>query len=161
MSEARPQSSVSQTNLAMLKAAYRQWTSGKDASVEDILDHFDDEVEMVSALREGIHDIAGSRKGKEAAAAYFEALFRDWEMISYDDQAYFLEEGGDDVVVQCDCEWRHRASGNSVKTRKLDRWTVRDGRIIRFEEMLDTLGFALAVGAVKPCDTHAGTSPGG
>ena len=43
---------------------------------------------------------------------------------------------------------RNKATGRVVDTPKVDIHTFRDGKVVRFQEAYDTLGFARALGAV-------------
>jgi hypothetical protein len=134
-------------NLEALKHVYSNWSGTRGGSAEEILALFDDDVEMVSALHGDIPDpVAGVHLGRAGAEAYFEGLGRDWEMMNWEVEHYV--DGGDVIAVISRCAWRNRASGNIVDTPKIDVLTFRDGRVVRFQEAYDTLGFARALGVV-------------
>ncbi|MGQ0661959.1 hypothetical protein [Sphingosinicella sp.] len=47
------------------------------------------------------------------------------------------------------CAWRNKANGNVIDTPKVDVHTFNAaGKVVRFQEVYDTLGFARALGAV-------------
>jgi uncharacterized protein len=73
---------------------------------------------------------------------------RDWEMISYDVDRFIVGEGGDEIVMVGRCGWRNKATGKVADIPKVDIHTFRDGKVVRFQEVYDTLGFARALGAV-------------
>ena len=136
-------------NLATLEGAYARWGETRGGNVAEILDMFDEEVEMHSALSSDVPDaVAGVHLRREQAAEYFEGLLRDWEMLSYDVDRFIVDEKGDDIVMVGRCAWRNRATGNVVDTPKVDIHTFRNGKVVRFQEVYDTLGFARALGAV-------------
>jgi ketosteroid isomerase-like protein len=142
------------SNLAVLKGAYERWNSTKGGNVDEILDMFDDEIEMHSALSEDVpHAVSGVHLHREEAAAYFEGLLRDWEMLSYDVDRFIVGEGGDEIVMVGRCAWRNKANGNVVNMPKVDIHTFRNGKVVRFQESYDTLGFARALGVVAMADT--------
>jgi uncharacterized protein len=136
-------------NLAILEAAYARWGQTRGGNVAEILDMFDEEVEMHSALSPDVPDaVAGVHLRRDQAAEYFEGLLRDWEMLSYDVDRFIVGEDGYEIVMVGRCAWRNRATGKVVDTPKVDIHTFRNGKVVRFQEVYDTLGFARALGAV-------------
>jgi ketosteroid isomerase-like protein len=61
-------------------------------------------------------------------------------MIDFPQQKIVAD--GDTIVWIGRCSWRHRATGQEIDTPKVDIWTFRDGKAVRFLEMFDSLGFA-------------------
>ena len=53
---------------------------------------------------------------------------------------------GDTVVWIGRCSWRNRHDGKTVDSPKVDIWTFRNGKAVRFFEMFDSLAFARATG---------------
>ena len=134
-------------HLPVLEQAYRNWNETKGGSFEEILDLFDDEVEMRSVLSPDIpHEISGTHRTKAEAINYFAGLARDWEMLAYDVDRFIAD--GDDIVMVGRCAWRNRATGKVVDTPKVDIWHFENGKITRFLEMFDSLGFVRALGAI-------------
>src|SRR5687768_5271867 len=108
---------------------------------------FDDEIEMHSPLPDDVPDpIAGTKRRRDQAEQYFAGLLRDWEMVSFEVER--LIDGGDDIVMVGRCAWRNKATGRVVESPKVDIHSFRDGKVVRFQEVFDTLGFARALGAV-------------
>ena len=140
---------AAQSNLATLRNVYRNWHESKGGSVGEILDLFDEEVEMHSALSGDVPaSVSGAHITRAQARDYFEGLLRDWEMIYYQVDRYIVEENGDEIVMVGRCSFRNKATGGVLDTPKIDICTFRDGKIIRFQESYDTLGFARAMGHV-------------
>jgi ketosteroid isomerase-like protein len=134
-------------HLPVLEQAYRNWSETKGGSFEEILDLFDDEVEMRSVLSPDIpHEISGTHRTKAEAVNYFAGLARDWEMLAYDVDRFIAD--GDDIVMVGRCAWRNRATGKVVDTPKVDIWHFENGKITQFLEMFDSLGFVQALGEV-------------
>ena len=139
-----------EANLAALEAAYARWSDTKGGNVDEIIGMFDEEIEMHSALSDDVPDaISGVHMRHEEAAQYFEGLLRDWEMVKYEVDRFIVDAGGDDIVMVGRCAWRNKATGNVVESPKVDIHTFRDGKVVRFQEVYDTLGFARALGAVR------------
>lgn len=127
--------------------AYRTWRESRGSNVDEVIDMMADEIEMRSVLDPGLpDDLAADRKTREEARQYFEVLSRDWEMIDYPQEKIVAD--GDTVVWIGRCHWRHKASGREINSPKVDIWTFRDGKAVKFMEMFDSLGFASTVGLV-------------
>ena len=133
-------------NAARLEELYARWNETKGACADEVLELFDDQVEMRSVLTlEVPSELAGHKTSRAQAGEYFAALARDWEMIYFDAYQFIADE--DDVVMVGRCAWRHRETGAEVDTPKVDIWHFESGRATRFLEMFDSLAFARAVGA--------------
>ena len=139
--------SIRNLNVARLEQLYARWNETKGGCADEVLELFDDQVEMRSVLSEEMPtELAGYKTSRAQAGEYFAALSRDWEMIFFD--AYQFIADGDDVVMVGRCAWRNRETGAEVDTPKVDIWHFENGRATRFFEMFDSLAFARAVGAV-------------
>jgi uncharacterized protein len=127
--------------------AYRQWRETRGRNADQVIAMMADEIEMRSVLDPGLpDDLAADRRTREEARDYFAVLARDWEMIDYPEDR--IVGDGDTVVWIGRCHWRHRQSGREINSPKVDIWTFRDGKAVRFLEMFDSLGFARTVGLV-------------
>ena len=134
-------------NLAALEHLYRRWSETKGGTADEILELFDEEVEMRSVLSPDVPDeVSGTHFRRAQAAEYFAGLLRDWEMLSWDVERFI--GGGDDIVMVGRCAWRNRATGNVIDTPKVDIFHFENGKVKQFTEMYDSLGFARALGAI-------------
>ncbi len=75
--------------------------------------------------------------GKDEVAQYFQDLGDEWEMKHYTVDEFIAQ--GDRVVMLGSCGWTNRKTGQQVDTPKADFITMKDGRIIDFYEMYDTM----------------------
>jgi ketosteroid isomerase-like protein len=139
-----------EANLATLQGVYERWNSTKGGNVGEILDMFDEEIEMLSALAADVPTpVAGVHLRRAEARGYFEGLLADWDMIHFTVDRFIVGEGGGEIVMVGSCGWRNKASGEVVETPKIDVHTFNDaGKVVRFQESYDTLGLARALGAV-------------
>src|SRR4249919_3759934 len=97
-----------EANLATLEGAYARWHSTKGGNVDELLDMFDDEVEMHSALSADVpHEVSGVHMHRAEAADYFEGLLRDWEMLFYHVDRFIVGEKGDEIVMVGRCGWKN------------------------------------------------------
>jgi ketosteroid isomerase-like protein len=133
--------------LDELADAYRKWRETKGANVDQVLGLMADEIEMRSILEPNVpHELARTHRSREDAKAYFQSLFDDWEMIDFPQEKIVAD--GDTVVWIGRCSWRNRHDGKEIDTPKVDVWTFRNGKAIRFFEMFDSLGFARVTGLI-------------
>jgi len=81
---------------------------------------------------------AGVWVGPEAVAAnVFAVLGRDWEGYRFELES--LINGGDRVVALGRYYGRFRATGKDMQARATHVWTLKDGKIVAFEQFTDTL----------------------
>ena len=127
--------------------AYRTWRESRGSNVDEVIEMMADEIEMRSILDPGLpDDLAADRKTREEARQYFEILTRDWEMIDYPEEKIVAD--GDTVVWIGRCHWRHKPTGREINSPKVDIWTFRNGKAVKFMEMFDSLGFASTTGLI-------------
>jgi ketosteroid isomerase-like protein len=127
--------------------AYRTWRESRGSNVDEVIEMMADEIEMRSVLDPGLpDDLAADRKTRDEARQYFEILTRDWEMIDYPQEKIVADE--DTVVWIGRCHWRHKPTGREINSPKVDIWTFRDGKAVKFMEMFDSLGFASTTGLI-------------
>lgn len=137
------------SNLARLESVYAGWHGTKGGNVDEIIDLFDEEIEMHSALSGDVPSaVSGVHISRAEAREYFEGLLKDWEMIFYHVDRYIVGQEGDEIVMVGRCSFRNKATGNVLDTPKIDVCTFREGKIVRFQESYDTHGFARAMGHV-------------
>jgi ketosteroid isomerase-like protein len=104
---------------------------------------FDDQIEMHSVLEPGVkHELARVQTSREDTKKYFRELLDNWEMIDFPTEKVLAD--GDTVVWIGRCHWRNKKDGKELDTPKIDVWTFRNGKAVRFFEMFDSLGFARA-----------------
>ena len=74
---------------------------------------------------------AGVYRGHDGVRAFWRAYLSAWELIDFEYLGW-AAEGDDDVVVTLTQRARGRASGIDVTLGPYrQRWTVRDGRVVR------------------------------
>ena len=129
--------------LDKLTDAYKRWRETKGGNLDQVLDLFADEIEMRSILEPNVqHELARTHSSHEDAKAYFKELLDNWEMIDFPTEKILADD--DTAVWIGRCSWRNKHDGSEIDTPKVDVWTFRDGKAVRFFEMFDSLGFARA-----------------
>lgn len=138
---------MAETSLPVerVEAAYRNWRDTKGQSAQGFVELMADDIEMRSVLDPALpDDLAADRRSIADARQYFDVIARDWEMIDYPQDRIVAE--GDTVVWIGRCAWRNRHTGQAIDTPKVDIWTFREGKAIRFFEIFDSLSFARTAG---------------
>ncbi len=74
----------------------------------------------------------------------FGRIASDWEYWSLDTESFL--DAGDYVVVTGRYHACHRQTGNEIRAQFAHVWTLREGRVIRFQQYADTAQVAQAVG---------------
>ena len=81
--------------------------------------------------------LAGTYRTPEGVTAnVMEALARDWEGWAAHDDRYVVD--GENVVVLARYTATNRATGRPIDVRVAHHFVVRGGRIVRFEQFVDT-----------------------
>ena len=107
---------------------------------------FDDQIEMHSVLEPNVqHELARVQRSREDTMNYFRELLDNWEMI-----ASRPRRSSRTATPWCGsrCHWRNKHDGKELNTPKIDVWTFRNGKAVRFFEMFDSLGFARAASLI-------------
>lgn len=74
----------------------------------------------------------------------FAALDQSWEGFGFHLER--LVGVGDEVVALGNYRATHRVTGKSIDVRAAHAWTLRDGKVVAFEQFTDTLRVAQAMG---------------
>lgn len=133
------------SNAARVKAAYEQWQDSRGHNHELFVALMDEGIELRSILNPPeFNAMAEDHDGLDRVRDYFAAIHAEWEMIDFPCEK--VVEDGDTVVWIGNCTWKNKHTQVVVPTPKVDIWTFRDGKAVRFFEMFDTLGFARGMG---------------
>jgi uncharacterized protein len=129
--------STEDSNVTVLKEAYRQWHDTKGGSVDQWLALMSDDVKFRS-LAEGAKPMEFTRTSscKNDVERYFAGLTGEWEMIYYCVDEYIAQ--GERVAALGSCSFKHRKTGKVLETPKADFHRFRDGKICEFFELYDT-----------------------
>jgi len=132
-------------NTAVVQSGYEKFKTG---DIEGLLDLFADDIRWTVPEIENA-SFAGSRKGKEAVAQFFQQL-SDAEEISRFEPLEFVAQG-EKVVVLGDSAATVKATGRSYETDWVHVFHMKDGKVHEFQEFFDnaaaTKAFQLAAGA--------------
>ena len=79
---------------------------------------------------------SGKRRGIEGVKEFFSTMMEDLEFLELEPQEYIAD--GDNVVTLGRYSWRVRSTGREFSSAFAHVCTVRDGKIVRFREYMDT-----------------------
>ena len=121
-----------QQNLELVQRGYEAFGRG---DLDGLLALLDESVEWRSP---GPADLptAGTRRGKQQVAEFFRALGEVLDMQRFEPQTFLAD--GDRVIVLGDDTARIKATGKVLDSRWAHTFTVKNGKIIGFEEYFDT-----------------------
>ena len=126
-------------NAQLIQSLYDAFARGDAASVLGALDS-----QVVWNEAENIeYADRNPYVGPQAVAeGVFGRLMTDWDGFSVTPQRYVSE--GDVVVVTGRYRATHKATRTPLDAQFVHVWTIRDGRVVEFQQHADTLQFARA-----------------
>ena len=128
---------MSQQNIALAQSGYAAFGRG---DIPALLAMLDANIEWKTP---GTSDLptAGTRRGQAAVGEFFRVINELIEFEQFEPRT-FLTDGDRVVVLGVDRFKVKGGSGRSVDESWCHIFTIRDGKIVAFEEILDTAGLA-------------------
>ena len=127
-----------QDNVKIVQQVYENFQKG---NIPALLKSLTDNVEWELPEVENV-PIAGKRQGRDRVADFFSELNETQETIDFIPRDFIAQ--GEKVVVLGSYTWRVKASGGRFTSDWAHVFTMRDGRIERFQEYTDTAAVAAA-----------------
>jgi ketosteroid isomerase-like protein len=119
------------SNSEILSALYDSFAKG---DIPSVLQAFDPQIEWTDA--EGF-PTAGTFRGPDAIVQnVFMPLGSEWDGFSVSPEQ--LIEQDDNVVAVGTYTGKFKATGKSMKARFAHVWQIKDGKAIRFEQIVDS-----------------------
>jgi ketosteroid isomerase-like protein len=136
-----------QQNKQLAKLGYRLFQSG---DIRALLDLYHDDAELSGPESEFV-PFAGQFHGKAGIAQFFAQLDAAVEPVRFEPKEFIAE--GDKVVVIGDATWRTKQTGRSYENTWVHVFTIRDGKVARFDSYHDTAPGARALQDAQPGQT--------
>jgi len=140
-----------QENKQLVMDGYRKFQA---QDIDGLMQNLADDIEWIGVESEYM-PFSGSYRGKQEVMRYFGMLAQAQEAIRFEPLDMIAE--GDKVVVRGESEWSVRATGRSYLNPWVHIFTIRDGKVARFQQFNDT---AAAERAYRPLQTSVGQQPG-
>ncbi|OWW21064.1 nuclear transport factor 2 family protein [Noviherbaspirillum denitrificans] len=128
---------MSQLNVETVRGLYDAFSRG---DVPAVLDRMDDSVEWVEADNFPYADRNPYVGPKAILEGVFMRLGHDWADFSVSPQQVIDAENN--VVVLGMHHGRYKETGKELHAQFAHVWSLRDGRVVRFQEYTDTKQFA-------------------
>jgi uncharacterized protein len=132
-----PTESPAEQNIALLRGLYKRWAETKGGNIDEILGLLADDV-VWRSIANGLHGLNFAKEPltKPNVRSYFENLGKDWELVFFDVERMIAQNNS--VVVVAECSFRHRRTGKSFMSPKVDIWDFRRGKVVAYFEYFDT-----------------------
>lgn len=121
-----------QQNLETVQRGYEAFGRG---DIDALLALFDDDIVWESPGPPEL-PTAGSRRGKQQVAAFFDAVNSVFDMQQFEPETFLAD--GDRVVVLGRDTAAVRATGKVVSSPWAHAFTLRNGKVVAFQEYIDT-----------------------
>jgi hypothetical protein len=131
------------SHVPFLKELYAKFAAG---DIPAVLAMFADDIEWRQAESNPYRPSGEPWHGPQAVLeSLFVRLGGEWDGFTVTPLRF--HDAGESVVVEGRYTGRHLATGEQLDAQVCHVWTVRDGRIARFQQYLDTARFRGAMGA--------------
>jgi ketosteroid isomerase-like protein len=136
---AEKETAMSSANIAFVESLYAAFGRGDIATVIAGLT-FD--VDWNVNGRRQDYPLIGRWKGRDGVQKFFEGVTEHQEPMSFSPREFFAAE--DRVCVLGHYTWKVRKTGCTVASDWAHIFTLRDGKVAKFQEFTDTAQFAEA-----------------
>lgn len=140
----------SQDNKQLAMQGYQKF---QNRDIQGLLELLADDIEWVGVENEEI-PFAGVYRGKDEVARYFAQLEEAQEAQQFEPREFIAE--GDKVVVMGDSRWTVKSTGQTYDNPWVHVFTMRDGKVARFQQYNDTAAAAKAFRSGQAATQQAG-----
>ena len=127
-----------QDNTTIAQEAYNNFKKGDIAALLDLLP---DNVTWQLPEIEGV-PFAGKRTGRSSVAEFFQGIEANQETLQFEPREFIAQ--GDKVIALGHYRWRVKSTGREYASDFAHVFTLRDGKIVGFQEYTDTASAARA-----------------
>jgi ketosteroid isomerase-like protein len=140
-----------QENKKLVMQGYQKFQA---QDIEGLMANLADDIDWIGVESEYL-PFSGIYHGKQEVMRYFSMLAQAQDVVRFEPIEMIAE--GDKVVVSGESEWTVRATGRSYVNPWVHIFTIRDGKVARFQQFNDT---AAAERAYRPLQASTGQQPG-
>jgi len=129
--------SEQEANTRTVQQVYDNLRDGRlrGADMPSLQSLYADDVEWHVPAMENVR-FGGKRRGLKSVREFFAAIADDLEVLEFEPKEFIAQ--GDKVVALGHYSWRVKATGREFSSDWAHVCTVRNGRIVRFQEYMDT-----------------------
>jgi uncharacterized protein len=132
---------MSQQNVDLVRSHYEAFTRG---DVTAALQMMDEQIEFRVAENSVFYDGTPFIGREEVAEKIFRRLGTEWDGFSVKPEA--LYDAGNVVVMAGRYGGAYRATGRSTNAQVVHVWTIRNGKLAKFQQYVDTAEMRAVVG---------------
>ncbi|MDP9362034.1 MAG: nuclear transport factor 2 family protein [Acidobacteriota bacterium] len=136
--------SVTNSNVAMMRSLYDAFGRG---DVPAVLAGFDPGIEWMEAENINYADRSPYRGPQAVVEGVFMRIGQDWSNFRINVDKFV--DGGDTVVALGRYTGTNKTTGKPLDAQFAHVWSIRDGKIVRFQQYADTAQFARVTGVWK------------
>ena len=130
-----------QSNVRVIQEAYAAYSRG---DIPTVLNSLSDDVEWIAP---GVEPVAGTYRGKNGVAQFFQKVKETVEFSAFEPREYVAQ--GDRVIALGSYRGTGAATGKSYESDWVMSFTLRDGKVTKFQEFTDTAAIAAALTATS------------
>ena len=130
-----------QANVRLVQEAYAAFNRG---DIQAALNSLSDNVEWIAP---GVEPVAGTYRGKDGVAQFFQKVKETVEFSAFEPREYVAQ--GDRVVALGNYKATAHATGKLYQCDWVMSFTLRDGKVTKFQEFTDTAVIAAALTATS------------
>lgn len=127
-----------QQNVTLVQQSYAAFSRG---DIQAIVNACSDQVEWRTPKPEGV-PFGGDYRGRDQVARFFAELNQHEEITRFEPREYVAQ--GDRVVALGSYACKARATGRKAESDWVHVFTIRNGKIVRFQEYFDTAAALIA-----------------
>jgi ketosteroid isomerase-like protein len=139
-----------QDNKRLVMEGYQLFQNG---DIAHLLERYHDDAVWIEPEAEYV-PFAGRHNGKAEIARFFQTLDAEAQALRFVPKEFIAE--GDKVVVTGEASWLCKQTGRSYDSPWVHVFTVRDGKVARFESYHDTAAGERAFRPDQPGQAAAG-----
>ena len=117
----------------------RSYGSFRDGDIPAVLDSLSEDVQWVTAEIEGV-PVGGTWQGREQVGQFFQTLSEAQEPRQFEPREFVAQD--DRVVALGHYAWHVNSTGKEWESDFAHVFTVREGKVARFQEYTDTVAIA-------------------
>jgi uncharacterized protein len=134
---------MSAENVAIVKAIYAAFETGDVATVTAAMSP---DIEWNEAENFPYSDGNPYRGADAILGGVFARIGGEWDGFAVEPREFV--DGGDTVVMTGRYKGTYKATGRTINAQVAHFWTLEGGKVVQFQQLVDTLAVARVVGSV-------------
>lgn len=129
---------MSQENIRVVETSYNNFKTG---DIKSLLETLAEDVQWELPSIEDV-PFSGKRAGREQVGKFFASIAELQESLQFEPREFIADQ--DKVVSLGYYRWRVKSTDKTFECSFAHVFTIRDGKVVRFQEFTDTAAAAAA-----------------